>query len=263
MNLKNKNSGFTLIELLMVSLLLFMLAYATFMSMRTTMAVKRGVDARTEILQSGRSVMELMARDLRATFFVDANDLGWHPKQPKTLEEIQAVKGESATIPQEGDADYVPPPPPKPVPVTIFQATANELLFSTRTHQRMNADIPENNEHFVRYRVEGKQFIREESHRAINKDDITDEKQFKSYILLENLTSIEFAFWNKQAQRWDDSWDTNSSENLDTLPDSVQIKLKYTPERLEEGENATKEVEYETAIRITQRTFKDKAIKFP
>jgi len=79
MNHRSNQSGFTLIELLMVSLLLFMLAYATFMSTRSTMAVKRGVDSRTELLQSGRSVMELFSRDLRASFFVDANDLGWNP----------------------------------------------------------------------------------------------------------------------------------------------------------------------------------------
>ena len=264
MNHRSNQSGFTLIELLMVSLLLFMLAYATFMSTRSTMAVKRGVDSRTELLQSGRSVMELFSRDLRASFFVDANDLGWNPKQPKSEEE-RLAEGETdpARIPIEGEEGYIPPPPPKPVPVTIFQGTANELLFSTRSHQRMNADVPENNEHFVRYRVEGNQLIREESFRAINKDDVTDDRQFRSFVLLENLSSIEFSFWNQKAERWDDRWDTNSSDNLDELPDAVKVKLKYTPEKMEEGEGATKEVEYESAIRLTQKFYKEKAIKYP
>lgn len=259
MQLGNK-SGFTLIELLMVTLLLFLLAYATFVSVRSTMQVKRSVDSRTEIMQSGRSIMELFSRDLRATYFVDANDLGWNPKKPMTFEEAEA---QNTTVPVEGEAGYVPPPPPKPVPITLFQANSNELLFSARSHQRMNAGIPENDEHFVRYRLDGDKLIREESFRAINKDDITDDRQFRSFTLLEQVENIKYTFWNDRAERWDDTWDTNSSDNLDTLPDAVKIKLKYTPTRSEEGEENKKVVEYETSIRITQKSFKKGAIRQP
>jgi len=249
---KIHNSGFTLIEILLVTLLLFMLSYSTFMAIRSTMGTKRSIDNRTEILQSGRALIELMDRDLRATFFVDAGDLGWNP--------IYKDPNEAGTDPNDPDTE---PPPPKPIPITIFQATSGELLFSTRSHQRMSADSPENEQHFVRYRRENNKLVREESFRAINKDDIGDEKQFRALDLIPNLKELTFEFWNEKGQRWEDRWDTNSSEFLDILPEAVKIKLVYVPEALNEGEDATKEVEYETTVRITQAMFKKGPLKQP
>lgn len=252
-------AGFTLIEILLVTLLLFMLSYATFMAIRSTMSTKRSIDSRTEILQSGRALIELMDRDLRNVFFIDASDLGWNPSY-KDPAQSGGPEGEGGAY--EGDYESEAPPP-KPVPITIFQATKNELLFSSRSHQRMSADSPENEQHFVRYRTEGKKLIREESFRAISKDDITDEKQFRSTELIDNLKKIEFEFWNEKAQRWEDRWDTNSSEFLDVLPESVKVLLVYVPEALNEGEDATKEVEYQTTIRLTQSIFKKGPVKQP
>ena len=251
---KSSQSGFTIIELLLVSLLLFMLAYSTFMSIRSTMSVKKSIDSRTEILQSGRALLELLDRDLRMAFFIDANDLGWNPKEINNED-----GGEEGVVDVAGSE----PPPPKPVPITIFQATRNELLFSSRSHQRMSADSPENEQHFVRYRLEQNKLIREESFRAISKDDITDEAQFRDSVLIEDVKSIDFSFWNSRAQRWDDRWDSNSSENLDTLPEAVRIKLKYVPELLDESQDATKEVEYETSVRVVQTVFKKGPVKYP
>jgi len=250
--MKNSKGGFTIIELLLVSILLFMLAYSTFMGIRSTMNVKKTVDSRTEILQSGRSLLELLDRDIRMAFFVDATDLGWNPPKPSTNE---------TEDPDAAEADE--PPPPKPIPITLFQGTRNELLFSSRSHQRMSADSPENEQHFVRYRIQSKQLVREESYRAIDKEDVNDEKQFRETVLLENMNSIEFGFWNARSQRWDDRWDTNSSENLDTLPEAVKIKIKYTPEVLDEVSDSTKEVEYETAVRVVQTLFKRGPVKYP
>jgi type II secretory pathway component PulJ len=246
--------GFTLIELLLVTVLLFTLAYATFMTIRSTMAVKRSIDNRTETLQSGRALIELLDRDLRNVFFIDANDLGWNDRAV-----MEALEREG----EGGGEEYLEPPPPKPIPVTIFQATRNELLFSSRSHQRMSADSPENEQHFVRYRVQGKELIREESFRAISKDDIGDSKQWREFVLLEELQQIEFSFWNARSQRWDDRWDTNSSENLDSLPPAVKIKVKYTPEVLAEGDDAMRDVEYETIVRLTQHIFKRGPLKHP
>ena len=261
--MKNSKSGFTIIELLLVSILLFLLAYSTFMSIRSTMDVKKSIDSRTEILQSGRSLLELIDRDLRMSFFVDASDLGWNPKEINN----EAGTGGEDTGGDEGEEPENPeaavPPPPKPVTITIFQATRNELLFSTRSHQRMSADSPENEQHFVRYRLESGKLIREESLRAVSKDDISDEKQFRETVLIEDMKSIEFAFWNPRAQRWDDRWDTNSSENLDTLPEAVKVKLKYVPEALDDSQDATKEVEYETSVRMGQTLFKRGPVKYP
>ncbi|MEO5667541.1 MAG: type II secretion system protein GspJ [Bdellovibrionota bacterium] len=257
--MKNPKGGFTIIELLLVSVLLFMLAYSTFMSIRSTMGVKRSIDSRTEILQSGRALLELIDRDLRMAYFVDAADLGWYSTP---LDNEKAGGGDEASE-SDSNPDSKAVPPPKPIPVTLFQATRNELLFSSRSHQRMSADSPEDDQHLVRYRVEQGKLIREESFRAISKDDITDEKQFRQTTLVDNLKSIDFTFWNARSQRWEDRWDTNSSENLDTLPEAVKVKVKYTPEALDESQDATKEVEYETAVRIVQTIFKRGPVKSP
>lgn len=258
---KSHQAGFSIIEVLLVSFLLFLLSYSTYMSIRGAMNTKKSIDTKSEVLQSGRSVLQLLARDLRAVFFVDARDLGWNPIKEKTAEELRAEGKRAEEIDQILASQE--PTPATPVPLTLFQGTQNELLFSARSHQRMSADSPENEQHFVRYRVDGSSLIREESLRAIRKEDISEEENWRQFTVLETLQSIEYEFYNVKTERWEQTWDTNSSRNLDTLPYLIRIKLSYKAEAAQQGEELENELNYEMTVRILQTAFKDGAIKWP
>ena len=254
-----KTSGFTLIEVLFVSLFLFGISLATFTAIRATTETKKTIDLRSEILQSGRAVLSLFSRDIRNVYFVDATDLGWNPPETKTREQwIEEGKKEN-----EITEEMTTPPPPKPVPITLFQGNANELLFSSRTHQRLSADTPENIEHFVRYRLDSDSLIREETYRAINKEDISEDDQWRDFTVIESVNNFDLEYYDDKTERWTNEWDTNSSSHLDRLPKAVKIKLVYTPEGIDDAEIASKQVTYETSVMLLERQFRERALKNP
>ena len=243
---KSPTAAFTLIEVLMVIFLLFYLVYATFVSVRELMEAKGRIDYRTDQGQVQRSLWSIIDRDLRNAFYITAMDLGWNP-QPQT----QAEKDEGTPLPV------------KPIPATIFQGTLNQIIISTRSHQRMSQDVPENEQHFVRYVLEAGKLKRAESARAINRDDIGNETNFKEITLLEGVTTLEFKYYDQERERWEDSWDANRAETLDKIPGAVKFKVVFTPVLEDDPDAKPVPVTIESSIRITQRIYKEGSFEQP
>ena len=231
--------GFTLIEVLIVTVLLSFLAIATFTSVRSTLIAKETIDQKTEILQQGRAVLAMMDRDIRLAFYVTADDFIWKP----------------STKPLE-DGTPAPPPPPKPLPITIFQGKPNEIFFSSRSHQRMAVNSPENDQHFITYQLSQGKLIRAESQRAVSLKDRESPDKFRSFTLLENIKELKLAYWDKKAERWSDSWDTEKSEWQDQLPEAVKIELTYQPDIPESPRRKIEPVTIQTAIQLIEPALK-------
>jgi len=241
-------AGFTLVEVLMVIILLFYLVYATFTAVRDLMDAKVRIDYRTDLGQVQRSLWSVMDRDLRNAFYVTAEDLGWNPIPP-TKEELESGNP--------------PPPPIKPIPQTIFQGTRDQLLFSTRSHQRMSQDVPENQEHFVRYLIENGKLKRSESFRAISRDDIPKTENFRDFDLVSDVTLLEFKYYNQERDRWEDSWDTNRAETLDKIPAAIRFKVVFSPKIEDDPEAKPVPVTVESTVRVTQRIYKEGSFEIP
>lgn len=229
-------SGMTLLEVLIVTVLLTFLAFATFQSVRSTIRVKEEIDQKTEMLQESRAALAVMDRDLRSAFYLTAHDLGWAPVQ---------------TQPDE-------PKPSIPVPVTIFKGESRYLFFSANSHQRMSADSPENEQHFVTYQLNQDELIRAESVRALSIKDRESSAtaDYKQFALLNKVKKVTFSFWDTKTDQWTDAWDTEKPENLDTLPGAVKIEIEYQPEIASGRRRIDETVKLSTAVRIVQTAFK-------
>jgi hypothetical protein len=189
-----------------------------------------------------------MDRDLRNAYYITAEDLGWNP-QPPTKEEIESGNP--------------PPSPVKPIPSTIFQGTLNQIIISSRSHQRMSQDVPENEQHYVRYVLEGGKLKRSESARAINRDDIGNESNFHELTLLEDVATLEFKYYDQDRERWEESWDANRAETLDKIPGAVKFKVVFTPKVDDDPDAKPVPVTIESSIRITQRIYKGGPYEMP
>ncbi|MEZ4816253.1 MAG: type II secretion system protein GspJ [Bdellovibrionota bacterium] len=246
-------SGFTLLEILLVTVLLFFLGYAVYTSVRATTNTKEIVESRSEILQEYRSAFGIIERDLRATYYQTAEDYGWYPRK------------EVASNPKEGEEP--PPPldpenetliPTKPTPITLFQGKENTLFFTTRTHQRLSANSPENEEHFVFYELKNKELHRSESKRAIRVEDRQNPEDYRSFVLLENVISLKFSFWNPKQQRWVPDWDSEKSEFLNKVPEAVKVEIRFTPEySSDKGGNKSQELFLITAVRLAEASYRN------
>lgn len=239
--MKNSQNAFTILEFLLVAFLLVLLAMTTFNSVRDTIRTKEMIDYRTENLQSARAVLSLIDRDIRAAFFVKAEDLTWRVAKP--------------TKP-----DVVYPEPIKPRTVTIFQGKTTEIFFSAGSHQRMSVDVPENEQHFVTYQLNGSELIRGETSRATRVEDREDTPQFRQFTLLTKVKSLKFEYFDLKRDKWVEAWDTESADYFERMPIAVKVTLEYTPE-VENVDDKTKEtVSISTVIKILEAGLKNEAL---
>lgn len=234
-------AGFTLIEVLLVSALLAFLGMATFSAVRGTLRAKEDIDQRTEIVQSQRAVAAILERDIRAVFYQTPEDFVWEPVTPKA------------------DDPNPPPPAVKPLPVTIFQGKSNELFMSTRSHQRMSADSPENDQHFVTYQIHENRLVRAESRRAVSTYDREDKDRFDKLVLLNNVRSLEFKYYDRRTERWTDAWDTDKADPQYLLPGGVQINIEYMPDVEDTARRKVEAVRVMTAVALTEPMFRTPA----
>jgi len=235
-------SGLTLIELLLVTVLLVFFSFTIFHLVRSSLALKTKLDRRTEYLQEQRTVLTLLSRDFRSAFFVTAEDFVWSP--PKN--DPNAAPGLAQRLRQD-------PQNQRPNPVTLFQGEKSQLFFSCQSHQRLSANAPENHQHLVLYQLKNKELIRGESLRVVHEEDRENAENYRNFVLLENVSKLEFSYWNEKSERWEDSWDAESSEKRDKVPGAIKVLIEYTPKVIEGEED--KEIKpriFETSIRLQE-----------
>jgi type II secretory pathway pseudopilin PulG len=244
--MRNFKSAFTLLEILLVLVLLSFLSYSVYFSVKMTTKAKESVESRTETLQEFRSAFGILERDLRNAYYVTPEDYGWFPRKPILDKDSGLNNGE------------IPPAPQKPLPLTVFQGKENTLLLSTRTHQRLSANAPENEEHFVFYTIKNGGLIRSESKRAISKSDRENSDDFRSFILIEKVVSLKFTYWSPRQAQWISEWDSDKNEMLNQVPEAVKIEIRFTPEfESEKGGKKSKELTLVTAIRLPEAWYRN------
>lgn len=236
-----KTSGFTLLEVLIVTLFLSVLAYTTFQEIRSTVGAKEEVDQKTEVLQESRAVIALFDRDVRAATMITAADTVWEPVTRK-----------------DGEAPAV-----EPQPITLFKGEAQYLFFSARSHQRMSADIPENEQHFVTYQIVNGDLIRAESPRAVNKADKEDPEKFRRFTVLRNVKKLVFTFWDDKSFKWIDRWDSERTDTKNQLPAAVKLEVDYQPDAKDTIRRKVKPSQIITSVRIFEQAFKSAPVKKP
>jgi type II secretory pathway component PulJ len=230
---------------LLVTVLLFFLSYAVYSSVKSTTNTKEIVEARSEILQEFRSALGIIERDLRGAYYQTAEDYGWYPRKQEPT-------------PPSTDELVQEPIPPKPTPITLFQGKENLLFFSTRTHQRLSANSPENEEHFVFYELKDNELHRSESKRAIRIEDRQNPADFRSFVLIDKVISVKFSFWNKKQGTWIPEWDSEKSEFLNKVPEAVKVEIRFSPEyATDKGGNKAQELFLITAIRLAEASYRN------
>ena len=106
-----------------------------------------------------------------------------------------------------------------------------ELNFSTLAHRPLQANVNESEQSIVSYYIapslnnDGKDnLFRKETIRLTN-ENWEDEPAFVDMIVA-NIESIKFEYWDWKNNVWKSTWDTTKSENeKDRLPSRVRIKI--------------------------------------
>jgi len=141
-------------------------------------------------------------------------------------------------------------------PRTFFVGEAEQptakISFSSFSHLVIKEGVQESDQSIIEYYGEEQDdelvLIRKEVPR-LGMDEENIEKYANIVPALENITSLEFEFYDEQNEEWKDEWNTKSADGeIYRLPSIVKIQLTVLL-----GKKSKKEVTFKTATRIFVR----------
>jgi len=233
----NRNKGFTLIEVL-IALAIFAWI-GIFVYRFTTQAHQIGnvINNEGDFYNEVRLSMNILEQDIEMMFSPEMIlRWNWKPADPDAIRsklgpyleglELRSTDYWNAVVHESG------------VRPSRFQGDEKSMSFITASHVRIYKDAPESVFARVRYElradkfppegVEGTQvLVKMISADAFSLDD-TDKEKFKIYPLLSGIKKFRVKYYQKEKDNWSNSWDSDSSDYKDKLPDAVQVELEVT-----------------------------------
>jgi general secretion pathway protein J len=190
--------GFTLIEVMIAAAILAAMGAMVFGSFQRAYKQKDEVQAADERIGQARTALDRIAADLSVAFLSEHYDRKRFSQRPTLF------KGED-------------------------RGRADELLFTSLSGERFEADQKTGDQHAVRYFVDrdrdnGARFesLYRRTHPLI--DEELERKGYKE-VLCENVRSFELQYWDSVKHEWIDEWDTTKPERNGVLPERVRVEL--------------------------------------
>lgn len=128
-----------------------------------------------------------------------------------------------------------------------FNGMESFLSFISSSNVRVYKESPESVFIKVKYSLmdptenreeipEGKVLVRIIDTNTFALEDKPDEKSVKIYPILYGVRRIQFKYYEKERDRWNSSWDSESQDLLGKYPDMVEVELEVNgPETLQFG----------------------------
>ena len=246
MSLQNKHfsifsmpTGFTLIEVLIAMTILATLSILTAQSISTSIRDKARMQTNIDTSSSLETAFKIMERDIQMTF--NFRDIQYEV-------EMKTARGRQNTSPRSGNPRNPQTPPigrtnsppgsnlfnPKrPIQTTQFIGNEQKIDFVTLLQGRgydigLEGDLKE-----VGYYLEQcRTFVnpKESSNclwrRISSFVDEDVERGGSARILLENITSLEFKFYDSKLKSWTQVW---NSKTQNAFPEAIEIILEADP----------------------------------
>jgi type II secretion system protein J len=202
MNAKRHNpNGFTLIEVLLALAIFTIIGLATVRQIQSIMLTKNTAFQEIDMYNGVRTAISIMGSDLSQAFHVLYDDLGADAKQ--------AVMEST------------------PSPHSIFDGRKNEMVFTSLSHRVYYAERKETQQTEISYFLQQRQG---EALPSLMKRDsgFIDADLYKGgpiYAILDNVTQLEFQYWDEKTQKWVDDWNSDGQALRDRFPYAVKMKL--------------------------------------
>jgi hypothetical protein len=120
----------------------------------------------------------------------------------------------------------------------------------------MAQDVPENEQAFVTYQLQGDNLIRAESLRAVHVEDQKATSDYRKFVVVSGVKRFALRFWDQNRGEWVSSWDTERAETKDRLPGAVDIDLQFESEVEPAPGKQRKVIVLRTSITLAQSMLK-------
>jgi len=114
-----------------------------------------------------------------------------------------------------------------------FVGAEGKMSFISSSHLRVYQDAPESELAKINYELQKSEreedgdsyvLVKTESPNVYTEDD--RDKMQQSYPLLYGLKSLQFAYYRKDKERWEKSWDTEKDEFKGLYPDIIRVQFE-------------------------------------
>lgn len=193
--------AFTLIELLLALAIFTVIAIAT---ARTLQQIRNTKDAAFRDLDrysAMRTALAVLRDDVRQAFHVLYNDLG---------------RDAVALLSQA-----------RPTPHTLLDGRKNSLVLTSVSHRVYYKNRRESEQAELSFFLQEKGKGRNSSlmKRESGRIDADPYQGGAVYTLLDDVTSLEFQYWDPVQGKWVDDWNSDGGNYRDKFPPSVKVKL--------------------------------------
>ena len=207
--------GFTLIEVMIAVSISAIIGVLVAGSFQRTIYAKDLIESQDERYSAVRLAMTRMSREISMAFLSERYDHKRFRERPTIF------KGNDS-----GDRD--------------------SLIFTAFAHERLFRDAKESDQSLLEYKLDTDPdhqglyalFRREKVHL-----DTDPERGGTLAMLCDNVTSLDFAYWDWKKKDWTNEWSTASAERASQLPLRVRIRLEV---KMPDGKNK----KFETQTRI-------------
>jgi len=213
--------GFTLLEVLLALAIFSLIALTTSHQINVIRITKEAALNQIEQFDAMRSAIAIVRNDIAQSFHKRYNDFG--PQFALRL--------------SRGDQ----------VPHTLFDGRKNQLIFTTLSHRNFYIDRKDGQQTEISYFLEDRA---NSNQKALMKREspLIDGNLFEGgtiYSLLENVTQLEFQFWDDKLSKWTDDWNSDAGVTRDLFPKAIKLKIASWDEK--QG----KEIEIETSFKVS------------
>jgi general secretion pathway protein J len=233
MRIKNSVSGFTLLEVLLALAIFSMIALTTSNQINVIRNTKDAALGQIEQFDAIRSAIAIIRDDLGQTFHKRYRDLG-------TDLQRRVQRSEAA-------------------PHTLFDGRSNQIIFTSLSHRNFYATRRDGQQAEISY------FLQPSSRSGLTslmkrESPLIDGDLFEGgslYNLLDQVSLLEFKYWDDKLLKWIDDWNSDAGTTRDTFPKAVKMRVATVDPK------SKKEVSIETTFKIGFPNNTDYVVNLP
>lgn len=223
--------GFTLLEVLISVALFSLISIATAKQIGLIRNTKIAAFDELDMYNGIRATFSILKSDLNQAFHVRVDDLGDDIKDA-------LVKNEK-------------------VPHTLFDGRKNEIVFTSLSHRNFYQGRRESEQTEISYFLQQRKGLKAPSLMKREADKIDGDlyKGGNVVTILDNVTSLEFTYWDDKTAKWQDAWNSDAGNFRDRFPMAVRMKIGVINAK-------NKELKLETVYKVAFPNNDPQLVKF-
>jgi len=193
--------GFTLLEVLMALAIFSIVGIATVKHIQQVQTTKEIAFVEMDNYNAVRAAISMMRFDLSQAFHVLYDDLG--------------TENKNALLQNQ------------PAPHTLFDGRKTELIFTSLSRRNYYANKRESEQTEISFFLQPRPGAKFPS-LSKRESEIIDADPYSGgtiYTIVDNVTLLEFQYWDEKQGKWVDDWHSDSGDYRDRFPLAVKMKI--------------------------------------